>query len=76
MSDPHTQTEPRLDEADTGSPDDRAHFARKSEITRAAVMGGKVRALCGVEFEPVRDPSRFPVCQRCAAILNGVTGDN
>jgi hypothetical protein len=71
-----TRTETRLDEPDTGSPDDKAHYARKSEITRAAVEGGRIRALCGVEFEPIRDPSRFPVCQRCAAILNGATGEN
>jgi Protein of unknown function (DUF3039) len=71
-----TRTDPKLQEPDTGSPDDRAHYARREDIVRAAVDGGRIRALCGVEFEPIRDPSRFPVCQRCAEILNGVTGDN
>jgi predicted Zn-ribbon and HTH transcriptional regulator len=37
------------------------------------VLGGTVTALCGHRFQPVRDPSRFPVCPRCkelAALLD------
>jgi hypothetical protein len=59
------QTRPLLDDADTGNGDDYAHYARKEEITRAAIEGGRITALCGWQFEPVRDPSRFPVCPRC-----------
>lgn len=64
-----TVTEPTLDETDTGSPDDLAHYARKDDIVRAAVEGTLVTALCGVKFQPVRDPSRFPTCQRCATLI-------
>lgn len=63
------QTEPRLDEPGTGSPDDRSHYCLKREIARAAIEGGRVMSLCGVMFEPVRDPERFPVCEDCARIL-------
>lgn len=59
------QTRPLLEESDTGDGDDHAHYARKEEITRAAIEGGRITALCGWQFEPVRDPSRFPVCPRC-----------
>jgi hypothetical protein len=62
-------TDPRLDETDTGSPDDMSHYARKDDIARAAVEGTLVTALCGVKFQPVRDPSRFPVCQMCARLI-------
>lgn len=62
--------EPRLDQPDTGSPDDRSHLCRKEDITRAVVEGGKVTALCGVEFEPVRDPEQFPPCDDCLRLLS------
>lgn len=62
--------EPRTQEPDTGSPDDKSHYAKAEAIARAAVEGGKVKALCGVEFEPIRDPSRFPKCEDCVRLLN------
>jgi hypothetical protein len=63
------QTAPRLDGVDTDGNKDVSHYARKEEIGRAAVDGGLVTALCGVKFAPVRDPQRFPVCQRCAQLF-------
>lgn len=63
------RTDPRTSDSDTGGPGDVAHYARKDEVTRAAVEGGLVTALCGVRFQPVRDPSRFPVCRVCARLL-------
>lgn len=64
-----TVTEPKLHEPDVGSPDDMSHYARKSEIARAAVEGGLITALCGVQFAPLRDPQNYPVCPRCARLL-------
>lgn len=64
-----TVVESKLDKSDVGSPDDHSHYARKEDITRAAIEGGFVTALCGVKFMPLRDPERFPVCQRCAELL-------
>jgi hypothetical protein len=63
------RTEPRTTEGDTGGPGDIAHYARKEDIARAAVEGGLVTALCGVKFQPVRDPQRFPVCRACARLI-------
>ena len=71
-----SETLPRIDEPTTGSPDDHSHIAKKADIVRANVEGGKVKALCGVEFEPIRDPSRFPVCPTCMKLLEGAKGSN
>jgi Protein of unknown function (DUF3039) len=65
-----TETRPIESDADTGEDDGYAHYARKDEIARAAVLGGTVTALCGHRFQPVRDPSRFPVCPRCAELAS------
>jgi len=67
-----TETRPTDADADIGEDDGYAHYARKDEIARAAVLGGLITALCGRRFQPIRDPSRFPVCPRCkelAALL-------
>lgn len=69
-----TETDPSLPESDTGDGDGYAHYADKAEITRAAIEGGTVVALCGFRFSPIRDPQRFPVCPKCkelAAVLWG-----
>jgi Protein of unknown function (DUF3039) len=71
---PGTETRPVESDTDTGEGDGYAHYADKTEITRAAIEGGTVTALCGYRFPPVRDPQRFPVCPRCkelAALLWG-----
>jgi hypothetical protein len=64
------RTDPRTSDSDTDGSGDVAHYARKDEVTRAAVEGGLVTALCGVKFQPVRDPSRFPVCRTCARLID------
>jgi hypothetical protein len=69
-----TETRPVESDTDTGEGDGYAHYANKAEITRAAIEGGTVTALCGRRFPPIRDPQRFPVCPRCkelAAMLWG-----
>jgi hypothetical protein len=69
-----TETRPADTRTDVGEDDGYAHYARKDEIARAAVLGGMITALCGHRFQPIRDPSRFPVCPKCkelAALLWG-----
>ena len=61
-------------DADTGEDDGYAHYARKEEIARAAVLGGTITALCGHRFSPVRDPQRFPVCPRCKELAGMLWG--
>ena len=55
---PGTDIRPVESDADTGEDDGYAHYARKEEIARAAVLGGLITALCGHRFAPVRDPVR------------------
>lgn len=73
-----TITKPKIDDPDVGSPDDHSHYAKKVDILNANVNGGLVKALCGVMFRPLRDPNRYPVCQRCKELLDqlGNSGSN
>jgi len=64
------KTDPRTTQGDTDGSGDVAHYARKEDVTRAAIEGGLVTALCGAKFQPVRDPTRFPVCRPCARLLD------
>ena len=52
-------------DTDGGDHDRFAHYARKSDITRAMVTGEAITALCGKKWVPTRDPSRYPVCPTC-----------
>jgi hypothetical protein len=63
-------------DADIGEDDGYAHYARKEEIARAAVLGGLITALCGHKFQPVRDPQRFPVCPRCKELAGMLWGSD
>ncbi len=63
------RTDPCPADSEIDGAGDVAHYARKDEIARAAVQGGLVTALCGVQFQPVRDPQRFPVCSRCKRLI-------
>ncbi|WP_201292668.1 DUF3039 domain-containing protein [Cellulomonas citrea] len=49
-----------------------AHYVRKERILESAVSGKPVVALCGKVWVPGRDPSKFPVCPACKAILEGM----
>jgi hypothetical protein len=61
---------PILSGIDVGDSDSLSHYARREEIVRASVEGGKITALCGYEFEPIRDPTRFPVCPTCKELVS------
>lgn len=63
---------PILSDMDTGDPDNFSHYARTEDIVQANVEGGKITALCGYEFEPVRDPQNYPVCPRCKELVEFV----
>ena len=64
-----TQIRPETSDARTDDGDEFAHFARREDIVRASIEGGRVTALCGFKFQPVRDPQRFPVCQKCKDLV-------
>ena len=78
-----TAVEPEIVERpETADPDepDTAHIGRKEDVSRAYVTGEAITALCGAVFVPTRDPSRYPVCERCREVLDqiqaGRTGKN
>lgn len=71
MSD--TELAPRPVPVDTDDDDSRlAHIGRAADVNRAYVTGDEITALCGKRFVPTRDPERYPVCQACLAVLQGI----
>lgn len=46
-----------------------SHYAAGAVITLAYVEGVAIKALCGHEFTPSRDPDHFEVCTSCADAL-------
>ncbi len=69
MSSPELLEQERT--ADTGEPK-VAHIAPAADVNRAYVTGEPITALCGVVFVPTRDPSRYPVCEPCKAVLDAI----
>ena len=59
------RTEHHLDDGDH---ERFAHYVDKADMTRSAVTGDPVRALCGKKWTPNRNPDRFPVCPECKKI--------
>ncbi len=68
MAQPNLAPTPIRPDLDDGDHDRFAHYARKADITRAAVTGERITAICGKKFTPTRDPQRYPVCPTCAEI--------
>jgi hypothetical protein len=67
MSDTRTVPDPVT--SDTDDEGRLAHIGRADEVSRAYVTGEVITALCGKRFVPSRDPERYPMCPRCAAVL-------
>ena len=59
--------DPQLDDGD----DDQrfSHYVRKEDILRSAIDGVPVKALCGKEWLPGRDPEKYPVCPSCKEMM-------
>ena len=53
---------------DDGDHERFAHYVDKTEMTKSAVTGTPVRALCGKKWVPNRNPENFPVCPECKKI--------
>ena len=53
---------------DDGDHERFAHYVNKTEMTKSAVIGNPVRALCGKKWVPNRNPENFPVCPECKKI--------
>ena len=53
---------------DDGDHERFAHYVDKTEMTKSAVTGNPVRALCGKKWVPNRNHENFPVCPECKKI--------
>lgn len=51
-----------------------SHYVKKDAITRAAIEGTPVIALCCKQWVPTRDDEKFPVCPDCHEIFENVVG--
>ena len=57
-------------ELDEDTDDNRlSHYVKRDDILRSAVDGVPATALCGKKWIPNRDPERFPVCPKCAELM-------
>jgi hypothetical protein len=61
-----------LEETEPGESKRFAHFAEKVSVTEGYVLGVPVMAICGRQFVPSRDPSKFPVCPECREIMDAL----
>ncbi|MGY9074222.1 MAG: DUF3039 domain-containing protein [Acidimicrobiales bacterium] len=59
------QVDRRLDEGDH---EKFAHYVNKTEMTRSAITGEAITALCGKRWVPTRDGEQFPVCPACKEV--------
>ncbi len=61
-----------IDRPDTrttdGDHDRFSHYVDKTALTRSAVSGETVVALCGKKWVPTHDGERYPVCPACKEI--------
>ena len=55
---------------DDGDHERFAHYVNKTDMTRSAVTGNPVRALCGKKWVPNRNPEKFTVCPECKKIYD------
>lgn len=66
--DPRAGTDADVSDVDWGDDDHHAHYTDKEGLVEAMMNGWHIIALCGHTFIPMRDPQKFPVCQKCQAI--------
>ena len=60
---------------DTGSDEPQfSHYVKKEDIMRSAIDGTPAVALCGKTWMPNRDPERYPVCPKCAELMEMLRG--
>ena len=65
-------TDPSLD---TGNDEPRfSHYVKKEDIMRSALDGTPAVALCGKTWMPNRDPEKYPVCPKCAELMELLRG--
>ncbi len=71
-----TQVDEKIDRSEkavspsggNGDHDRFAHYVNKVQLTKSAVTGKAVTALCGKRWVPTRDAQKYPVCPTCRDI--------
>ena len=58
---------------DEGDHDLFSHYAKKVDIEKSMFEGIEITALCGKKWRPSRDFTKFPVCQTCKDIYEGMS---
>ena len=62
-------------ELDEDTDDNRmSHYVKRDDILRSAVDGVPATALCGKKWFPGRDPDKYPLCPRCAELMELLRG--
>ena len=57
-------------ELDEDTDDTRmSHYVKREDILRSAVDGVPATALCGKKWFPGRDPDKYPLCTKCAELM-------
>ena len=46
-----------------------SHYVKREDILRSAVDGVPATALCGKKWFPGRDPDKYPLCPKCAELM-------
>ena len=60
-------------DTENGDHDLFAHYAKKTDIEKSMFDGVEITALCGKKWRPSRDFTKFPVCQTCKEIYDGLS---
>ena len=75
MSATTTETRPETKTGHDDS-DEYAHIVLKDDQMKGYIFGVPIKALCGKEWVPSRDPESLPVCPECLDIKAGLLAAN
>jgi hypothetical protein len=67
-----TTLEKEVVTTDAGDHDRFAHYFRKSDLESAFFDGVEITALCGKKDVPTRDFTKYPVCDSCKEVIEGL----
>ena len=57
---------------DDGDHERLSHYVHKADWERAYLDGATVTAQCGKQWNPHRDPGKYPVCPDCREVVDGL----
>ena len=57
---------------DEGDHDRFSHYVDKADWFEGYTNGSVITALCGKQWQPGRDPKKYPVCPDCQEVINAI----